>query len=68
MTEFVFSEFSGLFNINFSFVPLVIEGYDTNWKEIWSYNTDCFYGPKNETYGLYKSPQIGSNFEITGEE
>ena len=52
MTEFVFSEFSGLFNVNCSFVPLVIEGYDTNWKEIWSYNTDCYYGPKNETYGL----------------
>ena len=33
-------------------VPLVLEGYDIKWKEIWSYNTGCYYGPKNETSGL----------------
>ena len=33
-------------------VPLVFEGYDIKWKEIWSYNTVCYYGPKNDTSGL----------------
>ena len=33
-------------------VPLVLEGYDINWKEIWSYNTGCYCGQKNEKSGL----------------